>query len=327
MMADKETRFASAMRQNERKHFRNEDLQAGVDFETALKLGCFDREFMYFVTAYSTPKGLACRISAKEHLLQRFVQDALEEGLYPTPVKRYIRRLPAPSGEEAAIKARVKKEAARQIFALYDETYFQALAQLTATQESDSAWPLLRQWQEALEGIYNREWLDLYQGLLYTALESKVLSVRHYLELKGWLKTIDKQLEDDIIPKSQYKKTMAAFAYTRDDIQWQYFFDARLEAAVNKREALEMARYQVTPILVRTRYLSDMSQFPAMRASFQADYQAYCEQGYLDCYQQIKQLPSVITKEAFAAWEATVAANCTQEAQAALGRYKRRWNL
>ena len=50
---------------------------------------------------------------------------------------------------------------------------------------------------------------------VYTALESRVVSARHYLELKGWLKTIAKQLADDIIPKSQYKKTMAAFAYTR----------------------------------------------------------------------------------------------------------------
>ena len=226
-MVEKETKFASAMRNNEKKHFRNEDLQAGVDFETALKLGCFYKEFMYYAVAYSTPKGIACRISAKERTMQQFVYKSLEEGLYPTPIKQHIQRLAAPSGQESSIKIKVKKEAARKIFDLYNETYFQCLSKLTAVAASDDALPLLLKWQEQLEGIYDKELLDLFQGLIYTALESKVLSMPYYLELMRWIDRIYRELESDIIPKKQYKKTMSAFAYTKDKIAWNYFLMQR----------------------------------------------------------------------------------------------------
>ncbi|MBO5140729.1 MAG: hypothetical protein J6B76_08775, partial [Peptococcaceae bacterium] len=77
-MAERDHKFASAMQENEKKFFHNKDLQAGVDFETAMKLGCFDKEFMYFASAYMTDKGIACRVSAKERRMQHFLYDAVE---------------------------------------------------------------------------------------------------------------------------------------------------------------------------------------------------------------------------------------------------------
>lgn len=326
-MTEKVTRFASAMRDNERKHFRNEDLQAGVDFETALKLGCFNKELMYYAVAYVTPQGVACRVSAKEHTMQQFVYNALEEGIYPTPIKQYIRRLPVPSGQENALKMMVKKEAARKVLSLYNDTYFQCLSQLTALEANDHALSLLLQWKDQLEGIYHREGLDLYRGLVYTALESKVLCAKNYFSLKQWINHIYKQLENDIIPKSQYKKTMAAFAYSKDMADWRYFFDARVEVAINKKEALEKQQYTTTPIFTREKWLADMNDFGAMRESFMADYKAYCEQFYLNGFKQIKTLPSVISAQAFEQQEKIVKENSTKEAYEAFCRYKKRWNL
>ncbi|MBQ3510364.1 MAG: hypothetical protein IJN31_07545 [Peptococcaceae bacterium] len=326
-MAEREHKFSSAMRDNEKKFFHNEDLQAGVDYETALKLGCFDKEFLYYAAAYLTPDGIACRVSAKERQIQQFMHDAMEQGLYPTPIKQYIRRLPAPSGHETKIKESVKKEAAEKVFALYDENYFNSLHQLTIIGASDSARVLLEQWREQLEGLYDRELLDLYQGLVYTALESKVLTVKSYLELKQWMSSIYKQLESDIIPKGQYKKTMTAFAYKKDDGEWKYFFDAWEAVAVNRKMEFDKQGYLTTPVFVRTKWLMDMNEFRVMRETFMRDYKAYCEKWYLNCFEQIKALPGVITAEQFDLMYQNVQEHCTAEAQTAFFVYRNRWNI
>ncbi len=326
-MAEREHKFASAMRDNEKKFFHNEDLQAGVDYETALKLGCFDKEFMYYAAAYLTPHGLACRVSAKEQRIQQFVHDAVVQGLYPTPIKQYIRRLPAPSGHETEIRETVKKEAAEKVFSLYNENYFSALHQLAGIEAQDHAVEILFQWKEKLEGLYDRELLNLYQGLVYTALESKVLTVKSYLELKKWMDNIYKQLESDIIPKGQYKKMMTAFAYKKDEGEWKYFFDAWENVSLNRKAELEKQGYLTTPVFLRTKWLTDMNEFRKMRETFMADFKEYCVQGYLDCFEQIKALPSVIKTEQYDAIYQSVGESCSKEAQEAFLVYRHRWNI
>lgn len=326
-MAEREHKFSSAMRNNERKHFHNEDLQAGVDFETALKLGCFDKEFMYYAVAYNTANGIVCRVSAKERQMQHFVYDAVEEGIYPTSIKRHIRRLPAPSGHENKIKIMVKKEAARKVLDVYNDTYFQCLTQLSSIEPNDAAYTLLATLQDKLEGLYDKDLLDLYQGLVHTALESKVLTMKRYLELKKWIKNVYKQLENDIIPKGQYKKTMTAFAYKKEGQEWKYFFDAWEEVSVNKKSDYEKQGYLTTPVFIRTRWLTDMNEFRAMQESFKQDYLAYCAQWYLDVFMQIKNISGVISTEQFEAQCEIVKEHCSKEAYETFCKYKNLWNI
>ncbi len=326
-MAVRETKFASAMRNNERKHFHNEDLQAGVDFETALKLGCFDKEFMYYSVAYDTPQGIACRVSAKEKQMHCFVHDAVENGIYPTPMKQFVKRLPAPSGRESDIKIAVKKAAAGKVFELYNDVYFQCLSQLSSIEANDSAYALLSQWKDDLEGLYDKEKLDLYRSLVYTALESKVLTMKRYLELKDWIINIYKQLESDIISKGQYQKTMAAFAYKKDGQDWKYFYDAREEVALHKKYSYELQGCLVTPVFIRTKWLSDMNEFGTMRDKFMNDFQNYCTQGYLKQFMRMKELSGVIPVELYEQQREIVARNCSKEAIAAFECYKNRWNI
>ncbi len=327
MMTEQEHKFSSAMRNNVRKHFHNEDLQAGVDFEKAWKLGCFDKEFMYYVVAYETEKGITCRVSAKEHRMQDFVYTAVEQDLYPTPIKQYIRRLPAPSGHETKIKELVKKEAARKILEQYNDIYFSCLSKLTSIEPCNTAYELLLQWQEQLEGLYDRELLNLFQGLVYEGLKSKVLHIRSYLELKKWIDNVYKQLESDIIPKGQYKKTMTAFAYTKDGMTWKYFFDAWEEVSFNKKVELEKQGYLTTPIFARTKWLKDMNEFRNMREMFMSDYKAYCEQWYLSHFLLIKQIIGVISQDIYEEQRRIVEENCSKEALEAFVMYKNRWNI
>ena len=305
----------------------NKDLVAASEFESAMALGCFDQEFMYFATAYQDEQGVAYRISAKEIRLHQFVEQAATLGLYPTPVKRYIKRTPCPSGYESKIRQSVKIQAAQALRDIYNAAYFQALRSLSTTEPNNSAYPLLAQWQEELDGVYDHEQLALYQGLLLTALESKVLTVKSYLTLDGWLQGVYKELEDDIIAKGLYKKVLSGFAYALPAGDWHYFYDAKIEVTYNEKAAKEQQGYQTTPIFVRERWLKDMSQFRQMRQQFAGDYQAYCTQGYLARLQAIKNLPSPISPPDFHRQLALVQTNCSPEAAQVFASYRYKWNV
>mgnify|MGYP005605767025 CR=1 FL=1 len=89
----------------------NKDLIAAGDFESAMKLGCFDKEFTYYGVAYLDANGKVCyRISAQSGRLYRFIENSASEGFYPTPIVRNMVRRPAPSGHEEKIKLEVKKD-------------------------------------------------------------------------------------------------------------------------------------------------------------------------------------------------------------------------
>jgi len=80
-------------------------------------------------------------------------------------------------------------------------------------------------------------------------------------------------------------------------------------------------------VFTRTSWLNDMNEFRAMRERFMADYQRYCQQGYLACLLEIKALPGVISADLYEQQRTLVAQNCSPEALEAFGCYKNRWNI
>lgn len=317
-----------ALREDASMYFENnKDLVAASEFEAAMALGCFDKEFMYFATAYQENNITAYRVSSKEINLQKFVEQAVTESLYPTPVKRFIKRTPCPSGQESAIRRQIKIESAKTLSKIYPAAYFEALAKLSGIEASNSAYSLLSDWRDELDGVYDIERLALFQSLLLNALESKVLTVKSYLTFATWLKEIYKQLEDDIIAKGLYKKILSGFAYTQDKITWQYFYDAKLEVTYNEKASKEQQGYWVTPIFTREKWLRDMSEFRAMRENFITDFRQYCTNGYLKRFLAIKDLPGVINRETFETQLSAVAAQCPPEAVVTFTSYYQKWNV
>ena len=124
---------------------------------------------------------------------------------------RYMSRCPAPSGHEEKIKLDVKKETGRKIRSIYNEAYFTALQRLSNIAPSNLVYPLLKEKQEELEGSYDATALQMFEGLLRTAVDSKLLTLQAERKFSDWLFDVRKQMEDDIVAKGQYKKDIKWF--------------------------------------------------------------------------------------------------------------------
>lgn len=305
----------------------DENMEAANSLKKLMELGCFDKEFVYYSTAYQDGDRIAYKISAKEYELQKFVEQAAKENLWPISVHRYIKRTPCPSGQETKIREKVKYDAAKSLRNIYDENFFQAVTALSSIEANNLAYPLLKEWEDQLEGIYNRELITLYESLVLLALESKVLTMRSYLEIAEWLKDIYKQLDDDIIVKGRYKKVLSGFAYKKIGSDWAYLFNARTEVTYEERSKKELEGYIVTPVFVRELWLNTMSEFDKKRVAFKNDYKAYCENVYFSCFEKIKSIKSPIESAKFEEQLKKVETLCTDEAINAFKAYRFKWNI
>lgn len=306
----------------------NKDLVVGGDFLAMLALGCFDKEFTYYGTVYLDTDGEVCyRISAQRKHMYRFVEQSASKNIYPTPVLCNVALRPAPSGHEDKIKLEVKKETARKLQGKYNKIYFTALKTLSDVAPSNSAYPLLKTKMEDLEGLYDADWLQLFAGLVRTAVNSKVLTLQAEQEFMSWHHDVQKQMEDDIIAKGQYKKILSGFAYENESGILKYFYDAMPEVVYEEKAKYDLAGTFCTPIFSKEYYLRDMSQFMEARKEFQFTMQKYYEDEYLDLLKQIKALPSVISKELFDNQCQVVKDNCSEEAYRTFLSYRYRWNI
>lgn len=306
----------------------NKDMIAAGDFESAMRLGCFDKEFTYYGVAYLDEENRVCyRISAQSGRLYQFIENSASEGLYPTPVIRNMNRRPAPSGHEEKIKLEVKKETGRKIREKYNETYFHLLKNLSDIAPSNAAYMMLKEKQEELEGLYDVTQLQLFGGLVRTAVDSKVLNRKSEQELTDWLHDVQKQMEDDIVAKGQYKKVMTGFAYKNARGTLQYFYDAKPEVTYEEKAKYDCKGVFATPVFRKEYHMREMGEFPQVRKSFIEEMKQVMSDGYIDLLLQIKNLPSVISTEKFEEYRNAVKENCTNEAYETFCGYAYRWNV
>lgn len=305
----------------------NKDLVVGGDFLAMMKLGCFDKEFTYYGTAYLDVEGEVCyRISAQRKRIYQFVAKSASNHIYPTPVVRNVVLRSAPSGYEEKIKLEVKKETAKKLQRIYNKTYFEAMKPLCDVAPSNAAYPLLKRKMEELDGLYDANQLQLFAGLVQTAVDSKVLTLQAEQELMIWYDDVQKQMADDIIAKGQYKKILSGFAYERLG-ETKYFYDAMLEVVYEEKAKYDLEGICCTPIYSKEYYLKSMNQFMTVKKEFQNEMQQYFEEEYMTLFKQIKELPGVISREFFQKQCDIIKAECSEEAyRTALG-YRYRWNI
>ena len=306
----------------------NKDLIAAGDFESAMKLGCFDKEFTYYGVAYLDAEGTVCyRISAQSGRLYRFIEQSASQGFYPTPIVRNMNRRPAPSGHEEKIKLEVKRETGRKIREKYNQTYFSALKVLSDIAPSNAAYEMLKEQMHELDGLYDAEQLKLFGGLVRTAVDSKVLTLQAEREFTDWISDVERQMEDDIVAKGQYKKVMSGFAYINERGSLQYFYDAKPEVTYEEKAKYDRKGLFATPIYQKEYNMREMGEFPRVRKSFIEEMKQVFSDGYLDMLQEIKCMPSVIPKDLFAKQCEIVKANCSEEAYTTFLSYGYRWNV
>ena len=303
------------------------DIECGFSFNRLLELGCFDREFIFSGYGYLEDGKIRYRVSGKEDSIYRAKDESLLYDIYPTPVVKKLKRLVVPSGQLETIKQQMKIELVYEIKEKYNHQYFFALAELAKEPANNSAQSILKALQEELEGRFEEDKLQIFEGLCQLALEGKILTYRAFQEFADWLKFMRRQMEDDILMKDQFERTFSGFAYEKIPGKIAYYLDADWATVKARHEKYKMMGQFVTPIYSKTYWFHDINKISELRKQFADEVELVIDDTVIQLTKSIAALPGAVSQEKYQMLKKQVKENCSSEAYQSFVGYGYRWHM
>ncbi len=300
------------------------DIQCSMDVAQMVELGKFDKEFTVYGCAYRYNGETYFRISEHEETIYRFCEKNNLQGVCTTNVMRYHYVTDVPAGTKDDIWEEVKWNLGYELLKVYPDDFLDLLNQLQARPSKNGAWPYLKQWQENLDGHFQRNWLDLFDCVTIECVLVKQLDLEHYQQLKQWSDNNWMQMEDDTIQKDIHERTLHGFAYLKNSTK-QYKMNAQYVKVYQERQNLRNKGMLVTPIYSQTYWFKTQTQFPKLKKQYQEQLEKMLE----PCIQLVEKLddmPSFLTPEEYSTLYQNVCSIYGQSAVDTFYTYGRRWN-
>lgn len=179
------------------------------------KMGRFNKDFIMYGCAYEEQGEVHYMISSVATNIHDFIDNSVQQGLYPTPIMTITKTCPVPAGTEEDIALSVKVDLAKQLKKAYPKEFFELLKVFTKAPANDGALAILAPIQTMLEGQFVEDKLKLFENLVHLAYQGKVLSQASYQQFQVWLKDMRVQMVDDVVVKESFERTFYGFAYTK----------------------------------------------------------------------------------------------------------------
>lgn len=273
------------------------DIQCSSSVGKMAELGKFDQEFTVYGCAYRQSGETYYRVSEHAETIYRFCERSRLSGLYTTKVMSYTERTGVPSGTKDDIWEESKWALAQQLSEIYPDRYLDFVNHLSGIPSNNAAWALLQPWQKHLEGRFERDQLQLFGHVIDYCFGAKLLYQDNYGQLKDWLENNWRQMEDDVIIKDVYERTLYGIAY-RQYGQIFYEYDAKYANVYRKRQQYLSEGVLVTPIYSQTYWFNTFNKFPDVKAQY-LDKLGQILAPCLMLMEKIHQLPSFIAPEKF----------------------------
>lgn len=264
-------------------------------FHQLEKLGCFGKEYCVYGIAYEDMEGIAYRVSTKNMNLYDFVDESYLENIYPTSIYCLQERKMTPSGLGQQIMELEKKEVARKLQGAFNEQYFKGLKKIVDVAPNDSALDVLEKECDALYGVYSKDRLEAFEGLLVEAMKMKRLTLNTYYHFDSFIKDMKNQMEDDIQAKATYEKNLSGFSYLTANGSIKYCVNAFSPTTYSLREEHELNGALVSPVVRRKFWLQNMGDFAKVKTRFLESLKKMYGEAYWNNIKKIHSQVPVIT--------------------------------
>lgn len=302
------------------------DVQCGLDFASLFSLGCFEEEFTYYGCAYLVNEEIVYQVSANEIALYQFVQKSINQNIFTTPVIERITRSKVPSGRRAIMKQEMKKEVVISLRALYNNIYFKSLAQMTRCPNNDHAYGLLEEYKDNILGHFDKDELQLFQGLLNLAMDGKLIGYQHYQEFADWIGRVKKQMEEDTVDTDYFSRTFSGFAFAGVDKKLKFYSNAYAPATTKMHNRYREKGFFVTPIIEKTDWFDNFERLPEVQEGFTRFLSTMLSPSYLSLIKLMNALPAAIDQQLYLDCLEEVKNSCAKEAIQTFLGYGYRWN-
>lgn len=319
-MAEQELTFAQSFG-------GSRDLCCAAAVDDMASMGRFDEEFALYGCTYLEGDDVTYRVSPEAVQIYDFVRESTRHACYPSRVICHRRNVSVPSGMREQILAEIKLETARKLRSLYPQAFFAELSPLAKTAMENSALPLLERMVDAIDGHFDDLELQVLEGTIQFAWDSKLLQEHSRQQLEQWVTKTRRQMEDDPILAAEVSRTFYGFCYQKNDGSVQSVTNA-LPLLVWEEHANKQRSGVLTgPIMQQTLWFAHEGQIAEGNRRFRQSVQSLQNDAYFAFLQQMKNLPGAVDAKAFQKALTRLEAQ-TESVQAVedLRGYGYRWN-
>ena len=264
-----------------------------MDIAEMAALGKFEHEFIVYGCCYQMDRKYYYKVSTQSTDIYRFKKMCLEQNIYTTPVMEWLNRIAVPSGMKEEYLGRTKIQLAKKLQQIYRNDIFERFTDLAKTNNNDAAADLLYELQKKVMGYFDKDIMQLIEGIIIYAYQQKKLTTKTYNNFCQWLSYIYKQMEDDMIITKAFRRTFFGFAY-RDQEKTRYYANASEGEAQKRREEFIIRGYLCTPMVQNKYYFDNQPDLSVVRKQFLQQLEDWMDNEYWQYITTIDQLPTVI---------------------------------
>lgn len=303
------------------------DVSSAQMIRSLSELGCFEHENSAFGCAYLDRGKVYYRLGSEWGRVNNFIKGCPLKGLYPTPMLEKTVRQATLSGTEEDAKLQVKLQVGRQLQSMYNKTYFDIMAKLSQCAPNDSSGELLEVYREEIDGFFDADQLQMFEGLMGMAYQAKLLTDDHLHSLQSWLSNVRMQMADDMIIKHGFNRTFYAYVQLDQQGNVRRIINANEKSLMGQKQISERQGFLLSPVFSKTCWYVKAAELNQVRLAFQDSLNQLMDEHYLSRIKALRQLPPAIEPALYEQCLAQAENACSNEAVEALVDYGRLWNM
>ena len=289
--------------------------------------GKYEEEFIVYGCSCMENGKLVYRISPSEQEIFRFQEKAALENQPTSPMHTRMNRCIVQTGQHEQRLYETEIGLANTLQTLYPHLFFEQLGCCTNAPFTDTAREIFDELRTQLNGIFSADYLQLLQGLVSMAYQAHVLTPAALSEIQQWQKTIQQQMEHDVLITKPFKRTFYGICYFNQNEVPQYKVNAQKFVVLHEQRALKRRRYPVTPIFQKTYWYDYGVEPKEVKELFKKQLKQYYDESYWQYWRQIKALAAVVEKEQFQQALQMIEQTGVQEQRDAFLEYGYDWNV
>lgn len=275
------------------------DFKVAEDVGKMMELRRFEVEFEVFGTVYWQNGERHYLVSKNENTLYRQMQPLALEDSYPLAMQTWHESTLVPAGWDEEIEQSVKVHFCKILRARFPETFWKNINIVTSNIVDDSATKILDPLQEQLDGLFQDDLLQLFEGILTRVYLRKNLTKRSYNMYQAWLKEVRQEMIDDVAIKDLFSRDLYGFAYQNESGHIQYYLNASQRLMFEKQEKQLKLGHLVSPVFHKKFWYNYDYRLDQVRSDFKILLQKLYNESYFGLLRQIDLLDVAVNCEAY----------------------------
>ena len=289
-------------------------------------MGCYEYEYTAYGCSYLQEGEMMYHIGSDWSSIYGFIQDSAAKGRYPTPISEAIFRQATLSGTEEETKLHLKLAVGRRLQQQYNKAFFQGLQHLSHCAPHDQAGAMIDAYQEAIDGLFDPDRLQLLAGLVQYGFEAKVLTEDHYRQIQQWIHHVSQQMEENPVLKQANERCFYGFGQESAN-GLRLSLNASLRPLTEQRDRVWQSGQLVTPIFKKVYWYDHSTALSEVKQIALKQINSFMDEHYLSCLKAIHQLPAAINQQDYDEVKNAMESQCGEQALRTLALYGRRWHI